>query len=97
MLGREYNGDEDGFTTEERSRLSVVKDRMYLHKVVRLNYTTYDMRRGQDTINPRTHPNIMLLAHEDDEEAGEQPYWYARVLSVFHVHAHLASPFPSLC
>ena len=95
MLGREYNGDEDGFTTEELSRLSIEKDRMYLHKVVRLNYTTYDMRRGQDTINPRTHPNIMLLAHEDDEEAGEHPYWYARVLSVFHVHARLASPFPS--
>lgn len=89
MLGREYNGDEDGFTTEELSRLSIEKDCMYLHKVVRLNYTTYDMRRGQDTINLRTHPNVMLLAHEDDEEAGEHPYWYARVLSVFHVHARL--------
>ena len=96
MLGKEYNGDEDGFTPAQLSRLTIEKDRMYLHKVVRLNYTTYDMRRGQDSINPRTHPNIMLLAHEDDDDAGNHPYWYARVLSVFHVHARLASPFPSM-
>lgn len=94
MLGKEYNGDEDGFPTTDISRLSIEKDRMYLHKVLRVNYTTYDMRRGQDSINPRTHPNIMLLAHEDDGEAGEHPYWYARVLSLFHVHARLASSFP---
>lgn len=96
MLGREYNGDEDGMAAADLRRLSIEKDRMYLHKVLRVNYTTYDMRRGQDSINPRTHPNIMLLAHEDDDEAGEDPFWYARVLSVFHVHVCLASSFPSI-
>ncbi|KAH9912562.1 uncharacterized protein B0H18DRAFT_1088384 [Fomitopsis serialis] len=86
LLNREYNGDEDVFTPADRRRLSIEKDRMYLHKVLRVNYTTYDMRRGQDSINPRTHPNIMLLAHEDDDDAGEHPYWYARILAMFHVH-----------
>ena len=95
MLGREYNGDEDGMAAADLRRLSIEKDRMYLHKVLRVNYTTYDMRRGQDSINPRTHPNIMLLAHEDDDEAGEHPFWYARVLSVFHVYVRLASSFLS--
>ena len=95
MLGKEYNGDEDGMSPADLRRLSIEKDRMYLHKVLRVNYTTYDMRRGQDSINPRTHPNIMLLAHEDDDEAGEHPFWYARVLSVFHVYVRLASSFLS--
>ncbi|TFY50777.1 hypothetical protein EVJ58_g10894, partial [Rhodofomes roseus] len=59
LLNLEYNGDEDhGFGPAERRRLAIAKDRMYLHKVLRVNYTTYDMRRGQDSINPRTHPNI---------------------------------------
>ncbi|KAI0263908.1 hypothetical protein BC834DRAFT_970987 [Gloeopeniophorella convolvens] len=43
---------------------------------LRINYTTYDMRRAQDTINPRTHADIMVLVHEDDAE-DLHPYWYA--------------------
>jgi hypothetical protein len=38
-------------------------DCMYNHRIVRFNYTTYDVRRSQDVINPRTsHCDIMLLA-----------------------------------
>lgn len=29
---------------------------------MRVNYTTYDMRRGQDSVNPRTQADIMILA-----------------------------------
>ena len=36
----------------------------------------------------------MLLACDDDEDMGEHPYWHTLVLSVFHVHACLALPFP---
>ena len=57
---------------------------MYRHRVVRVNYTTYDNRRAQDTINPRTRPDIMLLSSEEEDEEGRHPYWYARVLDVFH-------------
>lgn len=34
---------------------------MFRHSVFRVDYTTYDMRRDQDSINPRTHPDIMLV------------------------------------
>lgn len=54
---------------------------------MRVNYTTYDMRRDQDSINPRTHPDIMMLAPTDSEH----PYLYARVLGIFHVHAYRAA------
>ena len=55
---------------------------MYRHRVVRVNYTTYDNRREQDTINSRTRPDIMVLSSEDGEDG--HPYWYARVLDIFH-------------
>jgi hypothetical protein len=82
ILQKEYDGDEAEFTSAERNSITFVNDRIYRHKVLRVNYTTYDLRRDQDSLNPRTHADIMLLSHEDDENA--HPYWYARVLGVFH-------------
>ena len=55
---------------------------------MRINYDTYDMRREQDSINPDSHPNIMMLAPEDSGH----PFYYARVLAIFHVHAHIWKP-----
>ena len=59
---------------------------MYQHKVLRVNYTWYDMRRDQDSINPRTHPDIMMLAPDDAAHL----YLYACILGIFHVVAYLA-------
>jgi hypothetical protein len=55
---------------------------MYRHKTVRINYTTYDMRRDYDTINSRTHPFVMVSSPETEPRA--QRFWYACVLGVFH-------------
>jgi hypothetical protein len=64
---------------------------MYKHEVFRVNYTTYDMRREQDSVNIRTHPYIMVLAHEDEGEEDERhPYWYAKVLGIFHVNIRVS-------
>ncbi|PCH44467.1 hypothetical protein WOLCODRAFT_154510 [Wolfiporia cocos MD-104 SS10] len=77
LMGREFDGDENEFTPEEHATLKILENKIYFHKVVRVNYTTYDMRRDQDTINPRTHPDVMVLAHEDDQDhnANTHPYW----------------------
>ena len=41
----------------------IAADRLYKHNLMRINYTTYDVRRAQDIVNPSTfHCNIMLLA-----------------------------------
>jgi hypothetical protein len=59
---------------------------------MRVNFTTYDMRRDQDTINPRTHPNVMVLSPETAPNS--HPFWYARVLGIFHlevIHSGLKS------
>ncbi|PCH42858.1 hypothetical protein WOLCODRAFT_74514, partial [Wolfiporia cocos MD-104 SS10] len=87
LMGREFDGDENEFTPEEHATLKILENKIYFHKVVRVNYTTYDMRRDQDMINPRTHPDVMVLAHEDDQDhnANTHPYWYVRVIGIFHV------------
>lgn len=53
---------------------------------MRLNYTTYDVRRGQDRIHCTDTKgekcNVMVYA--DDEDTGpKHRYWYARVLMIF--------------
>ena len=82
-MGQEFTGDETGFTPAEQSSVTFVNNRLYRHKVLRINYTTYDLRRAQDSLNPRTHANVMVLAHEDDAEISH-PYWYAWIIGIFH-------------
>ncbi|KZT01026.1 uncharacterized protein LAESUDRAFT_664748 [Laetiporus sulphureus 93-53] len=97
LRGRPYDGDERGFSHQDHHTMIFEKNRMYFHKVLRVNYTTYDMRRMQDSINPRTHPNIMVAAHEEDDddnpEASKHPYWYARIIGIFHVNVRHTGPF----
>ena len=41
---------------------------IYHHKVICINHTTYDGRHSQDSLNPHTHADFMVLAHEDDTD-----------------------------
>ena len=60
--------------------------RIYEHKILRLNYTTYDVRRDEDVVHVGTsHHNVMVLNPERDS-ADKHPYWYARVLGIFHAN-----------
>jgi hypothetical protein len=60
-------------------------DHLYAHNILRINYTTYDVRRKQDTINPRTsHCDVIVLA--ENEDGSDHPYLYARVIGIFHVN-----------
>jgi hypothetical protein len=63
-------------------------DRMYRHHLARFNYTTYDIRRSQDVINPgTTHRDIMLLANNTQGNGNTtHPFLYARVLGIYHVN-----------
>ncbi|KAG2346750.1 hypothetical protein BDR05DRAFT_974360 [Suillus weaverae] len=63
------------------------------------NYTTYDVRRDQDVINPRTpHCNVMLLKvcddHGDDDLEGN--YHYTKVIGIHHVNVvHVGNMYES--
>ncbi|KAG2339571.1 hypothetical protein BDR05DRAFT_891592, partial [Suillus weaverae] len=73
--------------SEQHNSILFKRNRIYHHNLARFNYTTYDVRRAQDVINPRTpHCNIMLLKNDcsDDEHGGD--YSYAKVISIHHVN-----------
>ncbi|KAF6742517.1 hypothetical protein DFP72DRAFT_830415 [Ephemerocybe angulata] len=82
LQGKPFEGDEAQFTQGELNEVIIENDTIYRHKVLRVNYTTYDMRRAQDSLNPRTSANIMMLAHDDDIRA--HPYWYAQIIGIYH-------------
>lgn len=85
LLGRMVETPEGGFTDRDRQkRLQIYNNRLYCHQTLRINFTTYDCRRDQDIINPRTRSDVIVLADEDEDAENMHPYWYARVLGIFH-------------
>jgi hypothetical protein len=91
LLNQDYDGDEQVFSDDDRNTVCIIDNRFYSAKVLRVNYTTYDVRRGQDSLNPRTqHCDVMVHSREDDRHA--HPYWYARVLGIFHVRVLHTGP-----
>ncbi|KAJ7462907.1 hypothetical protein FB451DRAFT_1562362 [Mycena latifolia] len=77
----DWSGDGHEFTTAERFKLVLKNNRVYRHKILRINYTGYDVRRGQDSLNPHSHSDVMYLAPEGDTT---HPFAYAQVVGVFH-------------
>lgn len=94
--GLAYDGDEHNFSDSDRYCINIKDNNIFHHSLLRVNYTTYDLRREQDTINPLTRADIMVLSHEDERV---HPYWYARVVYIFHVmvqhRKNLSSTFSS--
>jgi hypothetical protein len=62
-------------------------DRFYKHNTMHINYTTYDVRRGEDVIHVGTSRcDIMVLNPAFAEDANEHPFCYAHVLGIFHAN-----------
>ncbi|KII83957.1 hypothetical protein PLICRDRAFT_46731 [Plicaturopsis crispa FD-325 SS-3] len=91
LLNCEFDGDEmSDFTDAERNTVRIVNNRVYAVNTLRVNYTTYDVRREQDCMNPRTHSDVMVRSPETGPGASQ--FWYARVLGVFHANVYHSGP-----
>ncbi|EGN93613.1 hypothetical protein SERLA73DRAFT_63876 [Serpula lacrymans var. lacrymans S7.3] len=90
LLNFRYDGDEFKFSPEQRNNLRILDNRIYSVKTMRVHYTTYDVRRDYDTINISNNSDVMVLSREKDQYA--HPYWYARVLGVFHARVLHTGP-----
>lgn len=55
---------------------------------MKIHYTTYDVRRAQDTINPNTPKCFVLVPSDEPESSGPaaHSFWYARVLGIYHAN-----------
>ena len=61
-------------------------ERIYQHKIMKISYTTYDVRRDEDIIHVGTsHCNIMLLKPDCSEQEHDR-FYYARVLGIFYAY-----------
>jgi hypothetical protein len=70
------------FTDEERNSIIIPNNTIYSVQTMQVHYTTYDLRREYDTINPKSHGDVMVLS---GETRPSHPYWYARVLGIYHM------------
>ncbi|KAI0739141.1 hypothetical protein C8Q80DRAFT_232993 [Daedaleopsis nitida] len=89
IFGGTMYSERDDFAMDELDGDRLFKDRMYEHKTLRINYTTYDLLREQDVISPRNHADIMVPSPEWDNMF---PYWFGRVLGIFTVQASYHGP-----
>ncbi|KJA13829.1 hypothetical protein HYPSUDRAFT_99722, partial [Hypholoma sublateritium FD-334 SS-4] len=71
----------------------VKSDRIFQHKLAHFYHTTYDVRRSEDVINPRTaHCDVMLLADLEpngtshSDMTATHPFLYGRVIGIYHVN-----------
>ncbi|KAG9090779.1 hypothetical protein FRC06_000886, partial [Ceratobasidium sp. 370] len=87
ILGDRYE-DERTRTTSELAQIHFQHERIYAHQTLKLHYTTYDVRRAQDTINPTTSNRFILIPSDrpDSAEVGADRFWYARVLGIYHAN-----------
>ncbi|KAJ3967322.1 hypothetical protein EV361DRAFT_871713 [Lentinula raphanica] len=77
LMEREFDGDtHETFTDEDRKHICIKDRKLVELQTLRVNYTTYNVRRDQDTINPRTHADVMVLSPET--EPGAHPYCTSR-------------------
>jgi len=64
------------------------KDQIYHHNLVQFHFTTYDIQRSTDIINPGpSHCNVMLLADNTDaidNSSNPQHFLYTHILGVYH-------------
>lgn len=66
--------------------VSFKNNKLYRHNILCVNYTTYDVWRCQDVINPRTsHCDILVLANRKKMSL-DHHYRYGRVIGIFHTN-----------
>jgi hypothetical protein len=95
LLERPCQGDTYGdFSDAERNMVHILGNKLFEVSTFTVNYTSYDIRRDYDLVNPRSHPDIMVVS-PDSEMNNTSPFWYARVLKIFH--ADVWTSHPDVC
>jgi hypothetical protein len=91
VLQHQYDPEPPTFTDGDRNKLFIVGKRLEQRYTMTINYTTYDLRRGNDKINMKGRPYVIALSRDDPSH----PYAYARVLAIYRVkvlHPTMATP-----
>lgn len=87
IRGIRHEGEDTVYSGEERCQLQIRDDFLHPHTHLRLNYTSYDVRRGQDSLSLRSNCRDIFVPSGEDPARSPHPFWYARVLAILHVNA----------
>ncbi|KAE9387227.1 hypothetical protein BT96DRAFT_1005310 [Gymnopus androsaceus JB14] len=82
-----HTGDPDHFSHVDWNSILIINNEMYEHKVLCTNYTSYDIHIEQDTINPCTRSDIMVLVPTDEHDI--HPYCLNTDSKFGFEHRHL--------
>ncbi|KAF8673118.1 hypothetical protein RHS04_07673 [Rhizoctonia solani] len=89
------NRNNPKFNEEEILGIRFHQDRMYRHKTLRINYTSYDVLCQQDLLNPSTSNWFILLpAQSEDSSTPPHPFIYAKVLGIYHAKVSYGNVVP---
>ncbi len=66
ILGEHFDSGDHTFTDRDRADVHIMNDPIYQHTQMHINYTIYDGRQDQDTLNPRTRVNIVMFNPRED-------------------------------
>ena len=92
LLSRLFEQERSEFTNQDMLDLTIENNnRIYQHRTLRVNYTSYDLQRHSDLINIRTRPDLMVLSEEDDFA---HPYQYGRLIDIFTIPVHYKGSKP---
>ncbi|KAN0094958.1 hypothetical protein V8E55_003245 [Tylopilus felleus] len=76
-------GDPDS-NGEQLSHVIIQHNRIYRHKTICVNFTTYDLCRETDVIKPKSdHSDILMLSPGKPDK---HHFYYARVIGIFHAN-----------
>ncbi|KAF7967815.1 hypothetical protein HWV62_32975, partial [Athelia sp. TMB] len=82
-------------TCDTDAVISFNLNRLYLHRILRINYTTYDIRREQDLINAHSAQHNIMVLCQPTEDSGTNDaisYRYGRVLGTYHINVVYNGP-----
>lgn len=65
-------------------KIAFQHDRMCLHATLCINYTSYDVWRQQDIVNPGTLGRFILLPANTTDDSNAHPFLEAKVLGFYH-------------
>jgi hypothetical protein len=58
---------------------------MYSHKTIHINFTSYDVLRQQEVLNPNTPRRFIMLPTEITQDShSDHPFLYAKILGIYH-------------
>ena len=92
LLEHPSQGDTYGdFSDGERNMVHILGNKLFEVNTLTVNYTSYDIQCDYDIVNPRSHPDIMVVS-PDSKTNDISPFWYAHVLKIFHADVWTSHP-----